>query len=215
MGILKGIDPLLTAELLYVLRSAGHGDVIAVVDANFPAASTAVDTDYEESIVLAGASLPDALAAISSVLPLDLFIEEPVGVMVPSEGLTMPPLAVEVQKEAIAAIEANSGEVVCEEVERFDFYDRAREPRHDPENACAGVRDRAVQRAPAVRLLPAHQGCCWPRRQGSEAVIADEGARRLACGAPRLSEVSLTATIHTGEERLWTKRESGRAGRGV
>jgi len=127
MGILKGIDPLLTAELLYVLRSAGHGDVIAVVDANFPAASTAVDTDYEESIVLAGASLPDALAAISSVLPLDLFIEEPVGVMVPSEGLTMPPLAVEVQKEAIAAIEANSGEVVCEEVERFDFYDRARE----------------------------------------------------------------------------------------
>ena len=29
MGILKGISPLLTAELLYVLRSAGHMDVSA------------------------------------------------------------------------------------------------------------------------------------------------------------------------------------------
>ena len=82
MGILKGIDPLITAELLYVLRSAGHGDVIAVVDANFPAASTAVDTIYEESVVLAGADLPQTLAAITSLMPLDLFVDDPVGVMV-------------------------------------------------------------------------------------------------------------------------------------
>ena len=36
-GLLKGLDPILTADLLHVLRSAGHGDVIAVVDVNFPA----------------------------------------------------------------------------------------------------------------------------------------------------------------------------------
>ena len=127
MGILKGIDPLLTAELLYVLRSAGHGDVIAVVDANFPAASHAADTVHEESVVLAGADLPQTLAAISSVLPIDLFIDDPVGVMVPSPGNSLPALAKEVQEESIAAMEANCGELVVEEVERFEFYDRARE----------------------------------------------------------------------------------------
>ena len=35
--MLKGIDPLLGPELLATLRSMGHGDEIALVDANFPA----------------------------------------------------------------------------------------------------------------------------------------------------------------------------------
>jgi len=39
--VLKNINPLLSPELLMVLRSMGHGDEIAVVDANFPAASMA------------------------------------------------------------------------------------------------------------------------------------------------------------------------------
>lgn len=43
-GLLKGIDPVLTAELLYVLRMAGHGDVISIVDCNFPAAEVASKT---------------------------------------------------------------------------------------------------------------------------------------------------------------------------
>ena len=124
MGILKGIHPLLTAELLYVLRSAGHGDVIAVVDANFPAASVGADTVYEDSVVLAGAGLPETLEAISSHLPLDLFIAKPVARMVPSPGLEMPPLGQEVQSEALAALEASSPGVLCEDIERFDFYER-------------------------------------------------------------------------------------------
>ena len=45
-GLLKGIDPILTAELLYVLRMAGHGDSIAIVDCNFPAAEVASKTFY-------------------------------------------------------------------------------------------------------------------------------------------------------------------------
>ena len=36
MGLLKGIPPLLTADMLYVLRSMGHGDKIAIVDCLFP-----------------------------------------------------------------------------------------------------------------------------------------------------------------------------------
>jgi L-fucose mutarotase/ribose pyranase (RbsD/FucU family) len=34
--MLWGIDPLLDADLLYALRRMGHGDEIAIVDANFP-----------------------------------------------------------------------------------------------------------------------------------------------------------------------------------
>ena len=35
--MLLGIDPLLSGEALAVLRDMGHGDSIALVDANFPA----------------------------------------------------------------------------------------------------------------------------------------------------------------------------------
>jgi len=39
--VLKGIHPLLSADLLHALQSMGHGDSIAIVDANFPAAANA------------------------------------------------------------------------------------------------------------------------------------------------------------------------------
>ena len=35
--MLKNIDPLLSPELLSALRAMGHGDEIAIVDANYPA----------------------------------------------------------------------------------------------------------------------------------------------------------------------------------
>ena len=118
MGILKGIDPLLTADLLYALRSAGHGDVIAVVDANFPAASTADVCVLDEPIVLAGVDCVQAMEAIGSVLPLDRFVDAPVGKMVPSEGSSLPELGAEVHEKALAAL----GGPPVEDIERFDFY---------------------------------------------------------------------------------------------
>ncbi len=39
--MLKGIDPILGPDLLAILRAMGHGDEIAIVDANFPATSSA------------------------------------------------------------------------------------------------------------------------------------------------------------------------------
>jgi L-fucose mutarotase len=66
--MLKNIHPLLTPELLCTLRSMGHGDEIAIVDANFPAASHA-----RKLIRLDGVSATAALDAILSVLPLDDF----------------------------------------------------------------------------------------------------------------------------------------------
>ena len=66
MGLLKGLDPLLTADLLYTLRSMGHGDTLCVCDCNFPAAEVASKTTSKAHIVLTS-DLPSALNAIMSV----------------------------------------------------------------------------------------------------------------------------------------------------
>ena len=74
--MLKGLNPLLTPDLLHALASAGHGDVIALVDANFPAARVA-----RRLVLLPGNDAPAVLDAILSVLPVDDFEPEPVTVM--------------------------------------------------------------------------------------------------------------------------------------
>jgi L-fucose mutarotase len=67
--MLKGIHPLLHADLLHALAAMGHGDELAIVDANFPAASVA-----RRLIHASGASAPEALDAILTVFPLDAFL---------------------------------------------------------------------------------------------------------------------------------------------
>jgi L-fucose mutarotase len=71
--VLKGIDPLLGPELLSVLRAMGHGDEIAIVDANYPA-----DADARRLVRMDGHEGPRILDAILSVLPVDDFVEEAV-----------------------------------------------------------------------------------------------------------------------------------------
>ena len=50
--MLKNLDPLLTPEVLYVLRAMGHGDVLTIVDRNFPADSVASTTVHGSLIRL-------------------------------------------------------------------------------------------------------------------------------------------------------------------
>ncbi len=75
--MLWGIDPLLDADLLYALRRMGHGDEIAIVDANFPSASTASSTITGAPILMAGVSSSRAAEAMLSVMPLDSFVPDP------------------------------------------------------------------------------------------------------------------------------------------
>jgi L-fucose mutarotase len=64
--MLIGIPPLLGPELLAVLRGMGHGDEIAIVDGNYPAA------DHARRLVRAdGHGLLPVVEAILSVMPLD------------------------------------------------------------------------------------------------------------------------------------------------
>jgi L-fucose mutarotase len=69
--MLKGLDPLLGPELLMTLRAMGHGDEIAIVDANYPA-----DAHATRLIRLDGFDAPRIVDAILSVMPLDEMVPE-------------------------------------------------------------------------------------------------------------------------------------------
>ena len=125
-GLLKKIPPILGADLLKVLRSAGHGDKISIVDCNFPACEVAKKTTTGTHIELAGVSLPEAVDAICELLPLDYFITSPAEYMTPEPGNETPPLAQQVHDELKDAI-AKHANVKVEGLERFAFYDAARE----------------------------------------------------------------------------------------
>jgi L-fucose mutarotase len=71
--VLKGIDPILGPELLMTLHAMGHGDEIAVVDANYPA-----DTDARRLVRMAGHRAPRLVDAILSLMPLDNSVEQAV-----------------------------------------------------------------------------------------------------------------------------------------
>ncbi|HEY2618230.1 MAG TPA: RbsD/FucU domain-containing protein [Acetobacteraceae bacterium] len=74
--MLRGIHPLLLPDLLHALAAMGHGDRIAIVDANFPALSHA-----KRCIAVPGVAATAVLEAILSVLPIDDFEPHPVSVM--------------------------------------------------------------------------------------------------------------------------------------
>ena len=117
--MLKGLDPLLTPELLHVLAAMGHGDEVVLVDRNYPAVSTA-----QRLVRLDGTDLPQAARAILSVLPLDTFIDRPIAAMA---VVGAPDEVPEVQREVFdLAGEAEGREIGVERVERFAFYERAR-----------------------------------------------------------------------------------------
>lgn len=117
--MLKGIDPLLTPDLLYALAAMGHGDEIVLVDAHFPAESCA-----QRLVRLDGATLPDVARAVLSVMPVDDFMAEPVAAM---QMVDTPDVVPEVQTVVFGLVnEAEGREVGVERVERFAFYERAR-----------------------------------------------------------------------------------------
>lgn len=112
--MLKGLHPALSPPLLAVLAEMGHGDELAIVDANFPAAANA-----RRLVYAAGLTSPLVLEAILTLLPLDTFVISPAAIMTPPEG--RPPIATEFQHLLDMA---EGSAVAIEDVERFAFYER-------------------------------------------------------------------------------------------
>jgi L-fucose mutarotase len=76
--MLRFVDPVISAELLYVLMLMGHGDDLVLCDVNHPAVTIAKETTYGKLVDLAGCTIPEATQAILKLLPLDTFVDQPV-----------------------------------------------------------------------------------------------------------------------------------------
>jgi L-fucose mutarotase len=123
--MLKGIDPRLNADVLYVLRAMGHGDQIVIADTNFPSDSVAQDTVHGQLLRMDNLTAAQAVEAVLSVMPLDTFVDDFAGRMeIVGEPRTVPPVQEEVQ-QAIDTAEGRDRPMVG--IERFDFYDAARD----------------------------------------------------------------------------------------
>ncbi|MFN4010030.1 MAG: RbsD/FucU family protein [Pannonibacter sp.] len=118
--MLKGIDPLIGADLLKVLAAMGHGDEIVVVDANFPADSVARHSVHGQPLRM-DCSAVRAVEAILTLLPVDTFGAEPVLTMqVVDDPGAVPPVVAEAQP-LFSAEKADMGTL-----ERYAFYERAK-----------------------------------------------------------------------------------------
>ncbi len=124
--MLKGIDPILTPELLMHLCAMGHGEWVAVVDANFTADFLAKGKPL---VRLPGLSLLRVSQAVLSVFPLDESVEQPVAYMHVCKTALDHRTPVQ---QALVDLLANGGGPVrmaadkIQPVERFAFYDRVR-----------------------------------------------------------------------------------------
>lgn len=117
--MLRGLDPLLTPDLLHALRSMGHGDDLVLADSNFPAADLA-----RRLVRLDGVDGPRALRAILAVMPLDDFAEVPGARM---EVVGEPDAEPEICRIYQTLLdEAEGGRMRLARLDRFAFYERAR-----------------------------------------------------------------------------------------
>lgn len=122
--MLKGIDPILNADVLHALKSMGHGDDLIIADMNFPSDSIARQTVYGKLLKLENVTAGRAAEAILSLMPLDSFVEHPALRM---EIVGKPDEIPPVQQEVQAAIDKAEGKSwPMGSIERFAFYEAAR-----------------------------------------------------------------------------------------
>jgi L-fucose mutarotase len=122
--MLKTIDPLLNADVLYALRAMGHGDRLVICDTNFPADSIARQTVFGELLRIDNVSAARATQAVLSVMPLDTFVDDAaVRMEIVGSPNEVPPVQQEVQA-AIDRAEGKSWPLVG--VERHAFYELAK-----------------------------------------------------------------------------------------
>ena len=122
--MLKNIDPLLNADVLYALRAMGHGDELVVSDTNFPSDSVARDTQLGQLLQIGGVTAGEAIRAILSVMPLDGFVDHPALRMeIVGKPKEIPAVQQEVQKEINRA---EGKKLKLAPIERMAFYERAR-----------------------------------------------------------------------------------------
>lgn len=97
----------------------GHGDEIVIADGNFPAASIA-----QRLIRLDGHNVPEVLEAVLKFFPLDIYVENPVGLMEVVPGDNVKPVIWDEYRKIV--LESKEPFKEFEHIERFAFYERAK-----------------------------------------------------------------------------------------
>ena len=113
-GLLKGVSPAISPDLLKVLAEMGHGDEIVFSDAHFPG-----HTMNARVIRADGLGCDEILKGLAPLVELDSYAT-PVIMMDAVKGDTLDP---EVEKKYRAAL-GYKGEI--ERMERYAFYERAK-----------------------------------------------------------------------------------------
>ena len=121
--MLKGINPLLNADVLQALRAMGHGDDLIIADTNFPSDSVARQTVLGKLLRI-DATAAEVVKAVLSLLPLDTFVNDAAARMeIVGKPNEIPPVQKEVQKE-IDAAEGKPWPMIS--IERYAFYERSK-----------------------------------------------------------------------------------------
>ena len=109
--MLKGINPIVSPELLKALCEMGHGDELVIADGNFPCESIG-----KNAIVI---------RAVLSLIPLDTYTEKPVALMEVVKGDNTPTPAIWAEYDKLLnKYEPEHHDI--EMTERFAFYERAK-----------------------------------------------------------------------------------------
>ncbi len=117
--MLINVNPLISPEILQLIRSMGHGDKFVLSDANFPSYSHA-----NKLYRMDGLNIPQAAEALLTHFPLDSFIPHPVERM---EIDGQPDEINEVHKDLIETVKKVSGDNwKIGSVERQKFYVEAK-----------------------------------------------------------------------------------------
>jgi len=119
--MLKNIPSVLSPELLKILMEMGHGDEIVIADGNFPSASIA-----QKLVRMDGHGVPPVLEAILKVFPLDPYVEKAVGLMQLVPGDTVKTPIWDEYRTIIKAGDESEKFDDFEYIERFAFYERAK-----------------------------------------------------------------------------------------
>ena len=116
--MLKGIDPIISPELLKILCEMGHGDEIVIADANFPSVTMA-----QRLVRADGIGAAQLLEAILKVFPLDHYVENPFVLMEVVPGDPYVPTIWDEYREILGR---HDPETQIGYEERFAFYERTK-----------------------------------------------------------------------------------------
>jgi L-fucose mutarotase len=116
--MLKGINPIVSPDLLKILAEMGHGDEIVLSDAHFPG-----KTFCPKNVLRGdGLQIPDLLEGIIPLFELDSYAD-PLIMMTAVEGDELDP---QVETDYMEAIRKHAPDAPAPlRIGRFEFYDRA------------------------------------------------------------------------------------------